>query len=85
MLKQFISKQNIQHNEVIKINLSVEQYNVLLEVLTSTITKLGKENYYQRDQLKFYRTKNTELKIENDKLKNRLNLIYSKKDSPIPF
>ena len=85
MLKQFISKQNTQHSEVIKINLSVEQYNVLLEVLTSTITKLGKENYYQRDQLKFYRTKNTELKIENDKLKNRLNLIYSKKDSPIPF
>ena len=70
MLKQFISKQSIPHNEVIKIKLSKEQLNVLVEVLFSTLKQLGKEN--------------KELRTENEKLKHRLNLVH-RKSSSIPF
>lgn len=83
-MKLFFSKQNTQHSEVIKINLSNEQLITLVEVLISTVSKLNNENDYQRYILESHRSKIEELKIENMKLKDDKTVTYNI-DKVTPF
>ena len=62
-----------------------KEENVVIQILVKHIIDLNDEIDDLEEKIEITMTRLRELRSENDKLKNRLNLIYSKKDSPIPF
>ena len=62
-----------------------KEENVLIQTLVKRIIELNEEIDDLEETIEITMSRLRELRSENDKLKNRLNLIYSKKDSPIPF